>query len=207
MQTRSMAIAHETNINNELNIKISKYTNIIKHIQKIYPVDFDSFYEDLDKYDYMIKSENNCHKDSAIKINCDLGEIYIIPDKNKFILDNFIIYKNLHKIISLENIFECKTLLIFMNKSNNIKLTLEIKYLIWKWSKTFNKYKLKIYKKKIFTSHYILQNFIKNMLFNKPINNMNMNMNMNTNINMKRTFVLLFMIIIIFISIICTLVV
>ena len=192
-----MSITNETNINNELNIKISKYKNIIKHIQNIYPVDFISICKALDKYDSMIKSENNLHKDYAIKINCDLGEIYIIPDKNKFILDNFIVYRNLHKIISLENIFECKTLLIFMNKSNNIKLTLEIKYLIWKWSETFNKYKLKIYKKKIVTSHYILENLIKQILPKQPVNNMNKN----------RSFVLLFMIIIIFITMICSLVV
>ena len=197
MQTRSMSITNETNINNELNIKISKYKNIIKHIQNIYPVDFISICKALDKYDSMIKSENNLNKDYAIKINCDLGEIYIIPDKNKFILDNFIVYRNLHKIISLENIFECKTLLIFMNKSNNIKLTLEIKYLIWKWSETFNKYKLKIYKKKIVTSHYILENLIKQILPKQPVNNMNKN----------RSFVLLFMIIIIFITMICSLVV
>ena len=30
-----MSITNETNINNELNIKISKYKNIINHIQKI----------------------------------------------------------------------------------------------------------------------------------------------------------------------------
>jgi len=199
MQTRSMAIAHEININNELNIKINKYTNIIKHIQKIYPVDFDSFYETLDKYDYMIKSGNYLYDECLIKNTCDLGHIYIIPEEIKFIIDNFIIYKNLYKIICLENIFECKTLLIFMNKGNNIKSTLEIKYLIWKWSETFNKYKLKTYKKNIFTSHYILQNFINHILPNQPVNNMNMNMNM----NMKRTFVLLFMIITMISSILC----
>jgi len=197
MQTRSMSTAYETNINNELNIKISKYTNIIKHIQKIYPVDFDSFYEDLDKYDYMIKSGNYLYDECLIKNTCDLGHIYIIPEEIKFIIDNFIIYKNLYKIISLENIFECKTLLIFMNKRNNIKSILEIKYLIWKWSETFNKYKLKMYKKNIFTSHYIIQNFINHILPNQQVNNM----------NMKRTFVLLFMIIIIIISINCIFVV